>query len=147
MSSEKAGDPSDRFRVDANAQTHFAWLRTRLAVERTMMAYLRTAVSLIGFGFTIFQFFYKLHQAPESHNIRFPEAAWYVGLALIFCGIMAALLAIFQYRWTLRYLWSGGYAAIAGMSGETRQTPLYAIAILLVMIGVFAFLAVLLRLV
>ena len=66
MSNEEAGDPSDRFRVDANAQTHFAWLRTRLAVERTMMAYLRTAVSLIGFGFTIFQFFYKLHQAPES---------------------------------------------------------------------------------
>ena len=50
------------------AESHFAWLRTRLAVERTMMAYLRTAVSLIGFGFAIFQFFYKFHQLPEDRQ-------------------------------------------------------------------------------
>ena len=147
MNDDMVNDPSDRFRVEANAQTHFAWLRTRLAVERTMMAYLRTAVSLIGFGFAIFQYFYKLHQVSEGSNMRFPEAAWYLGLALIACGIMAALLAVFQYRSTLRYLWSGGYAAIAGMAGESKQTSLYAIAILLVMIGGFAFFAVLLRLV
>ena len=150
MSNQKAGDPSDRFRVEANAQTHFAWLRTRLAVERTMMAYLRTAVSLIGFGFAIFQYFYKLHQVSEGSNMRFPEAAWYLGLALIASGIMAALLAVFQYRSTLRNLRSGGYAAIAGMAGmagESKQTSLYAIALLLVMIGGFAFFAVLLRLV
>jgi inner membrane protein YidH len=51
-------DPiADRFEVRLTADTHFGWLRTRLSVERTLMSYLRTAVSLIGFGFTIVQFF------------------------------------------------------------------------------------------
>jgi putative membrane protein len=147
MSDEKVGDPSDRFHVDANAQSHFAWLRTRLAAERTMMAYMRTAVSLIGFGFAIFQFFYRFHQTPEFTDARFPHAAWYMGLALILCGTVAALLSILQHRWTLRYLWSGGFAAIAGMDRETKQMPLYAMAFLLVVIGLFAFFAVLLRVV
>ena len=147
MSDEQVGDPSDRFQVGANVQAHFAWLRTRLAAERTMMAYMRTAVSLIGFGFAIFQFFYRFHQTPEYTDARFPHAAWYMGLALILCGTAAALLSILQYRWTLRYLWSGGFAAIAGMASEAKQTPLYAMSFLLVLIGLFAFFAVLLRLV
>src|SRR5262249_45288094 len=46
-----------RFEVRVTADSHFAWLRTRLAVERTMMSWVRTAVSLIGFGFAIEQFF------------------------------------------------------------------------------------------
>ena len=32
-----------RFEVRATAGDHFAWIRTRLSVERTMMAWLRTA--------------------------------------------------------------------------------------------------------
>jgi hypothetical protein len=51
MSDEQASDHSRRFDVRVTAESHFAWLRTRLAVERTMMAYMRTAVALIGFGF------------------------------------------------------------------------------------------------
>jgi putative membrane protein len=145
MSENQASIPADRFHVEANVQSHFAWLRTRLAAERTMMAYMRTAVSLIGFGFTIFQFFYKFRQASEIANARFPNAAWYLGLALIVCGTMAALLSILLYRSTLNYLWSGGFTAIAGIGGEAKQTPLYAMSFLLVLIGVFAFFAVLLR--
>jgi putative membrane protein len=147
MSDERISEPSERFHVDANAQTHFAWLRTRLAVERTMMAYMRTAVSLIGFGFAIFQFVYKFHQSPEITDVRFPDAAWYLGLALIFCGIMAALFSVLEYRWILRYLWSGGFAAVAGTTKEGKQTPLYAISFVLILVGTFAFFAVLLRLV
>ena len=147
MSDTHASDPSDRFRIDANAQTHFAWLRTRLAAERTMMAYMRTAVSLIGFGFAIFQFFFRFQQAPKITDVLFPHAAWYMGLALILCGTLAALLSILQYRWTLRYLWSGGFAAIAGIASEAKQTPLYAMSFLLVLIGLFAFFAVRLRVV
>jgi putative membrane protein len=37
-----------RFEVRVTADTHFGWLRTRLSVERTMMSWIRTAVSLIG---------------------------------------------------------------------------------------------------
>jgi uncharacterized membrane protein YidH (DUF202 family) len=42
-----------RFEVRATAADHFAWVRTRLALERTMMAWQRTAVALIGFGFAL----------------------------------------------------------------------------------------------
>ena len=53
MSEPQGKEPSDRFEVRVTADSHFAWVRTRLALERTMMAYLRTSVSLIGFGFAI----------------------------------------------------------------------------------------------
>jgi putative membrane protein len=49
-----------RFEVKVTATDHFSWLRTRLAVELTIMAWLITAVSLIGFGFAIVQFFERM---------------------------------------------------------------------------------------
>ena len=147
MSDQQVSGNSARFDVRATADSHFSWLRTRLAVERTMMAYLRTAVSLIGFGFVIVQFFQNFHQMPGDATALFPDAAWYLGLALIFCGVMAAVFAVLEYRWTLRYLWGGSFATIAGATKEGRQTPLYATAIVLILIGTFAFFAVLLHLV
>ena len=45
------------------SDSHFGWIRTRLAVDRTLLAWLRTSVSLIGFGFTIVQFFQRLQDA------------------------------------------------------------------------------------
>ena len=48
-----AQSPTDRFEVHMTSDSHFGWVRTRLAVERTMMSWIRTSVSMIGFGFTI----------------------------------------------------------------------------------------------
>ena len=70
-----------------------------------------------------------------------------LGLSLIFCGVMAVVISIWEYHWGLRYLWSGTFAVIAGATREGRQTPLLAVAIVLALIGIFAFFAVLLRLV
>jgi putative membrane protein len=147
MSDEQPGDAAGRFDVPASVQAHFAWLRTRLAVERTMMAYMRTAVSLIGFGFGIFQFVYQFQRSPDINDIRFPDAAWYLGLALIFCGVMAAVFSVVEYRQILRYLWGGSFATIAGVTREGRQTPLLLVSAVLVVVGLFAFFAVLLRMV
>lgn len=142
MNKEPAGEPQPRFEVRVTADSHFAWLRTRLAVERTMMAYMRTAVSLIAFGFTIFQFIDRLQSARAE--VRYPEAPWYLGLALIFCGIAAAVASLWEYRKLINYMWSGNYAQLAGMDGERHISSLYAITIVLILIGIFAFLAVLL---
>ena len=139
-------DPvADRFEVRVTADTHFGWLRTRLSVERTMMSCIRTAVSLIGFGFAIVQFYNHLANAPGVKPACIPDAPYYLGLALIFCGILTLVVSIWQYHWTLRYLWSGSFAAVAGMTKEGKQTPLYAVASAVTLVGVFAFLAVLLR--
>jgi putative membrane protein len=48
MSDVQTSEHASRFEVHVTAESHFAWLRTRLAVERTMMACMRTAVALIG---------------------------------------------------------------------------------------------------
>jgi putative membrane protein len=136
---------SARFDVKATASDHFSWLRTRLSVERTMMAWVRTAISLIGFGFTIVQFFERLQQTPGVAAPAFPEAPRYLGLSLIFCGVVALGISIWQYQWGLGYLWSGNFAEIAGAARGGKQTPLLAVAIALALIGVFAFLAVVFR--
>jgi putative membrane protein len=145
MIEDRPDNNPNRFEVRVTAESHFAWLRTRLAVERTMMAYLRTAVSLIGFGFTIFQIAFRVLNSPDITNVRFPRGAWFLGLALILAGVASAVFSAAEYRRTIHYLWSGGYAAVAGITKEGRKTPLYAVAFLLVVVGVFAFLAVLLR--
>ena len=72
MNHQKDSGNSDRFDVRSTATDHFAWLRTRLAVERTLMAYLRTSVSLIGFGFAIVQFFRNFRQMPGNPPRAFP---------------------------------------------------------------------------
>ena len=145
MSDTQASGQAERFEVRVSADSHFAWLRTRLAVERTMMAYMRTSVSLIGFGFAIVQFLGNVEELPGVAAARFPYAPWYLGLALISCGVMAAAMSVLEYRRLLTYLWSGGYAAIAGVASEQKKTPLYAVAGVLIVIGTFAFFAVLLR--
>jgi putative membrane protein len=145
MTEEKAAHASNRFEVRVTAESHFAWLRTRLSVERTMMAYMRTAVSLIGFGFGIFQFVYQLHDTPDIDSVRFPNAAWFLGLALIGSGVLTSVFSVLEYRWTLRYLWGGAYAQIAGVDEKQRNTPLYAVTFVLILVGLFAFFAVLTR--
>jgi putative membrane protein len=126
------------------------WLRTRLALERTMMSWARTAVSLIGFGFAIVQFFERLQEMPGVLPARHPRAPQYLGLALIACGILALVISIWQYRWAVRYLWGSPFTPIAGMTGTTKEamhSPVIATAVLLIGIGLFAFLAVMFRLV
>ena len=139
------GPITGRFEVRATASDHFSWLRTRASVERTLMSWIRTAVSLIDFGFTIVQFFERMQELPGANPAHHPAAPRYLGLAMIACGILALVVSIWQYHWTIRYLWSGSFAQIAGMTKEGIQTPLYAVTFALILIGMFAFGAVLLR--
>ena len=111
-----------------------------------MMSWVRTAVALIGFGFAIVQYLNHLQQIPGTHTAYLPEAPRYLGLALIACGILALVISIWQYRWSIRYLWDEPFAPIAGVTHEGMQTPVIAVAILLIGIGFFAFFAVLFRL-
>src|SRR5262249_33897378 len=137
---------ADRFPVKVTSGSHFGWLRTRLSLERTMMSWLRTATALIGFGFAIVQYLNHLQQAPGARPAYLPTAPEYLGLALILCGVGALVVSIWQYEYTVRYLWSGALEPIAGITKEGKPSPVLAIAIVLICIGVFAFFAVLLRL-
>jgi putative membrane protein len=147
MVPQKTDNTPGRFEVKVTSDSHFGWIRTRLSVERTLMSWLRTAVSLIGFGFTIVQFFDRLPKLTGAAPPIFPEAPRYLGLALIFCGVFALVVSVWEYRWSLQYLWSVDFSIIAGITKEGKQTPLLAVSVALILVGTFAFFAVLLRLV
>lgn len=143
-------EPKARFEVPATAASHFAWINTRMALERTLMAWVRTAVGLIGFGFTIVQFFQRLSDMQGVAPALRPQAPRHLGLALIGAGVAALLISLWQYWRVVNYLWSGSFRPIAGLEAKNMkpvvsQTPLMAIVIAVIAIGLFAFVSVLLR--
>jgi putative membrane protein len=136
---------SHRFDVHHTADTHFSWLRTRLSVERTLMSWIRTGISLIGFGFTIFQFFERFSGMAGVAPGASPLAPWLFGLALIAAGTAALVVAAWEFRRSLLYLWSDDFRPVAGVEASPWQTPVFPITLLLIVIGIVVFFAVLFR--
>jgi putative membrane protein len=149
MSTLPNTETAARFQVRTTAETHFAWLRTRMSVERTLMSWLRTAVSLIGFGFTIVQFFERFSQMSGVSQAHRPQAPRQLGLTLIGIGVLVLIVSTLQYRRTVLYLNSQSFETIRAAHESGRpvilQTPLMLAALILMFVGVFAFLAVLVR--
>ena len=79
MTDAPTASSAERFQVRVTADSHFAWLRTRLALERTMMAWQRTAVALIGFDFAIVEYFNHLQEIRGARPAYFPTAPEYLG--------------------------------------------------------------------
>jgi putative membrane protein len=83
--------------------TQLALDRTWLAHERTLMAWVRTAGSMISFGFTIYKFF-------EFENGRGTKATqgWLTprdfALILVGIGLVSLLAATFQHRRDIRQI-------------------------------------------
>jgi putative membrane protein len=146
MMLQRIGNPADRFDVQPTVNNHFAWIRTRLGIERTFMAWIRTGVSLIGFGFTIVQFFQRLQgmEAANGHQMR-PHMPRELGLSLIATGVGALVISALQYRGELRYLWNPAFAPIAGFDVKPHRTPAFIAAMVLILIGVAAFVSVFFR--
>ena len=137
----------DRFSTEASVGNHFAWLNTRQAVERTFMAWIRTAVSLISFGFTIVQFFQRFAQMQGPGNRPLsPGAPRILGLALIGVGVLSLAVSSWQYRQGVKYMWQPKFRAIAGMSETPLRSSAFLSAMVLLLIGLFAFLSVFFRL-
>jgi putative membrane protein len=140
-------NPAHSFDVQPTASNHFAWMNTTMALERTLMAATRTAISLIGFGFTVAQFFQKLvNQAPEDLRHLRPETPRNLGLALIAAGVMTLVVFTLQYRRASTYMHSGDFAALAGMTGKRMHSSTYLVSIVVILIGVAAFVSVFARL-
>lgn len=137
----------ERFTVEPNTGTHFAWLNTRQALERTYMAWIRTSVSLISFGFTIVQFFQRLVQAPTAAARPLnPGAPRILGLALIGVGLLGLIISSWQYRIGVKYMWQPQFRAVAGIQERPLRSPAVLAAAVLMLIGLFAFLSVFVRL-
>src|SRR5262249_35358403 len=103
------------------------------------MSVLRTSLSLIGFGFTIFQFFQKLQEAEvlkNAHAARnFGEALVLLGVAMLILGIVYHV----QFMLGLRRM-RGGMThekLIHGESGFPASLTLIT-AVALLLIGIVA---------
>jgi len=88
---------------ETDASTILSVQRTRLASERTLMGWIRTAVSLISFGFTISK---ALEYAEADHlvpGVR-PQAPMVLGLTLIILALVALFFACIQHVLFVRHL-------------------------------------------
>jgi uncharacterized membrane protein YidH (DUF202 family) len=83
----------------AQQRTHLAFDRSRWASERTLMAWIRTSISLVTAGFAVDRFLaYLSHtEAPTSVGIG---QHWY-GLALVAVGVLLLLLATVEHFMTM----------------------------------------------
>ena len=115
--------------------TDLAVDRTRLAHERTLMAWVRTATSLITFGFTIYKFFQFLREKGEVHNHLLGPREF--ALLMIGIGLTALFLATLQQRREMKTL-RRSYPAVP----YSLATVL---AALISILGILAFITVLLR--
>jgi len=135
-----AGTIPPRFVITGSVNEHFGWYNSRQALERTFMAWIRTAVSLISFGFTIVQFFQRLPKMEEAGaRLPSPGAPRILGLALIGVGVLSLAISSWQYRRQIAYLWSPQFTAIAGLTEHPHRTPALLAALVLMLIGLFAF--------
>jgi putative membrane protein len=105
--------------------------RTYLAHERSMMAWIRTATSLITFGFAYFKFFAFLHQQGQTtpgHRFLTPRG---FGLMMIGIGIFSLAMATVQHWQQLKILRKQYHSAPWSIS--------LVVAALISLVGIFAF--------
>lgn len=80
-------------------------LRTVMAADRTLMAWIRTALSMFSFGFTIYKVLESMADAGTIQNSQSPQT---VGLVLAAMGVGSILLVTIGYWLTLRDLEQAG---------------------------------------
>jgi putative membrane protein len=70
--------------------------RNKLAAERTLMAWVRTAISMISFGFTIYKFLQVIDEQSSIPALQ-PKAPETLGLVLIGLGTFSVVIATIQH--------------------------------------------------
>lgn len=76
--------------------TRLAYERTRVSYDRTVMAAIRTATSLITFGFTVYKFFE--FEIPGTENTRQSIGPREFGITMILIGLTLLSLTSYEYR-------------------------------------------------
>lgn len=79
--------------------------RVFFAAERTLLAWNRTALTLMAFGFVIERFGLFVHMLlPHTGETIQRGFSFWIGLSFILLGSVSATAAIFQFRRVLRTL-------------------------------------------
>ena len=117
----------------AAQRTRLAIQRTRLGADRTLMAIMRTSLSLIGFGFTVFQFLQRMK-----------ELTWYsrlISVGLVTIGFSCQVLGVWKYVGFRKDLREQATALAKGDERPPHSLS-FGVAVLLLIVGLAATVAV-----
>lgn len=123
-------------------RTAMSFERTAMSAHRTLHAVMKTSLSLIGFGFTIFKFFTVL--STDYIGEDFPEqAARNFGRAFMLLGIAILVWGIFEHYQTMAALRARKHhlheLGLVHSDMPLRLTSSMVLALLLLLTGILAF--------
>jgi putative membrane protein len=129
---EAPGKPDKSGAKPGDVATNLAMDRNYMAAERTLMAWIRTALSMISFGFTIG----KLGQVMRSVEVKGllvhtrMVSVESIAYFLVVLGTVALLLAAIQHRVRMHELYKMGL--------RRQVSTSFVVASLLIVVGGFA---------
>ena len=124
--------------------TQLSWMRSDLSNLRTLLAWARTSVSMIGFGFTIYNFFRGLMQDVAGRQGE--VGARNLGLALVTAGTFAMVVAVWNYWEINRSLAAMGTEFPIPTRLKQRWIYAYVLSAVLMLIGLVTLVSMLRRL-
>ncbi|HTR03630.1 MAG TPA: DUF202 domain-containing protein [Thermoanaerobaculia bacterium] len=110
-----------------------------LALERTFLAWVRTGLSLMGFGFVVARFglfLRELQAAPQGKSAGSSSVSVLFGTALIVMGVVANLMAAWRHGQLVRQLDRGEIPR----PGSLAANVVVAVILALVGVGMAAYL-------
>jgi putative membrane protein len=100
--------------------------RTVMAADRSMLAGVRTSVSFIGFGFTIFNVL-RVLQVDASVKVMRPETPRNIGLFMLLSGTLPLVVEMIQYYRILTKL---------GRKNSIAFNPYFQMACVILFLGI-----------
>lgn len=104
--------------------------RTILAVDRSLLAWVRTSLSLISFGFTAYKILQYMVERDTTGFLR-TQTPRNVGLVLLLTGTVPLLLAMFGYRQTQKRL----YGLLGALPPWLIRNPNFVAASVIFLLG------------